>query len=192
MSTAFFVKRLVDLVFAAVLLGLLSIPMLLIALFVRLGSAGPALYWSKRVGRGNAIFRMPKYRTMRVGTPPVATHLLESPERFITAIGRPLRRTSLDELPQLFSVLKGDMSFVGPRPALFNQRDLIALRTRRGIHCLRPGITGWAQVNGRDELPIPVKVWYDEYYLRHRSMRLDFEILRRTALQAFRGVGVSH
>lgn len=192
MPAAFFVKRLVDIALAAALLGLLAIPLLLLALFIRLGSAGPALYWSERVGRGNTIFRMPKYRTMRVGTPPVATHLLESPERFVTAIGRPLRRTSLDELPQLFSVLKGDMSFVGPRPALFNQQDLIALRTQRGIHRMTPGITGWAQVNGRDELPIPVKVGYDEYYLHHRSLRLDLEILRRTALQAFRGVGVSH
>jgi O-antigen biosynthesis protein WbqP len=151
-------KRALDLVGAAAALLVLSVPMLLIALLVRLTSPGPALYWSDRVGRGNRSFRMPKFRTMRVGTPPVATHLLTEPGRWLTPIGGLLRRTSLDELPQLLSIVRGDMSFVGPRPALFNQHDLVALRTEAGVHLLTPGLTGWAQVNGRDELAIPEKV----------------------------------
>ena len=154
-------KRAVD--FAGALLGLalLSPVFLALALAVRFDSPGPALHWSRRVGRDNVIFRMPKFRTMRVGAPDVATHLLSDPDQWITPLGRFLRRTSLDELPQLWSVLKGDMSLVGPRPALFNQDDLVALRTAGGVHRLRPGVTGWAQVNGRDDLPIPPKVRFD-------------------------------
>jgi O-antigen biosynthesis protein WbqP len=166
--------------------------MLLVALLVKLTSPGTVLYWSDRVGVGNEIFKMPKFRTMRIDTPAVATHLLENPNAHLTPIGPFLRKSSLDELPQLWCVLTGDMSFVGPRPALFNQEDLIALRTEKGVHRLVPGITGWAQVNGRDELPIPVKVQHDEYYLHHRSFGFDFHILALTIIRVVRRSGVAH
>jgi O-antigen biosynthesis protein WbqP len=186
------VKRAVDFAGALAGLVLLSPVFLVIALAVRLESRGPALHWSSRVGRDNAIFRMPKFRTMRTGAPNVATHLLKDPGAWITPLGRFLRRTSLDELPQLWSVLIGDMSLVGPRPALFNQHDLVELRTAGGVHRLRPGLTGWAQVNGRDELPIPQKVQLDLEYLERRSLVFDLRILAATARAAFSGRGVSH
>ena len=185
-------KRLFDLKIAVLLLILLSIPMLVISILIKLTSKGPVFYWSDRVGRNNALFRMPKFRSMRTDTPPVATHLLADPDRYITTIGRFIRKTSLDELPQIFSVLKGDMSFVGPRPALFNQDDLVALRTSKGIHTLVPGITGWAQINGRDELPIPVKVDYDLHYLKNRSFVFDLKILMLTLSNVVAGKGVTH
>ena len=168
-------KRLFDLILSVILLILMVFPILLTALAVRLTSKGPALYWSDRVGLGNMIFKMPKFRSMRVDTPAVATHLMTDPNTFLTPIGAILRRSSLDELPQLFSVLKGDMSFIGPRPALFNQDDLIALRTEQGVDRLMPGITGWAQVNGRDELPIPKKVVLDVEYLLRQSFWFDLD-----------------
>jgi O-antigen biosynthesis protein WbqP len=185
-------KRALDLVGAAIGLALLSPVLLGIGLAVRLGSPGPALHWSRRVGRDNRIFLMPKFRTMRLGTPDVATHLLTDPDQWVTPLGRTLRRISLDELPQLWSVLKGDMSLVGPRPALFNQDDLVAMRTAGGAHRLRPGLTGWAQINGRDELPIPDKVKLDIEYLHRRSLAFDLRILLATARIAFAGRGVSH
>ena len=185
-------KRLFDLKIAVLLLILLSIPMLVISILIKLTSRGPVLYWSDRVGRNNAIFRMPKFRSMRTDTPPVATHLLANPDRYVTPVGKWIRKTSLDELPQIFSVLKGDMSFVGPRPALFNQDDLVALRTSKGIHTLVPGITGWAQINGRDELPIPVKVDYDLHYLKNRSFIFDLKILVLTLSNVVAGKGVTH
>jgi O-antigen biosynthesis protein WbqP len=179
---------------AGALAGLvvLSPVLLLLAAAVRLESPGPALFWSRRVGRDNRLFRMPKFRTMRVGAPNVATHLLGDPDQWVTPLGRLLRRTSLDELPQLWCVLTGDMSLVGPRPALFNQDDLVALRTAGGVHRLRPGLTGWAQINGRDELPIPQKVALDCEYLRRRSLAFDLRILAATARAAVSGRGVSH
>jgi O-antigen biosynthesis protein WbqP len=186
------VKRAVDILGALAGLILLSPALLGIALAVRLESPGPALHWSRRVGRFNRIFPMPKFRTMRAGAPDVATHLLNDPDQWITPLGRFLRRTSLDEIPQLWSVLKGDMSLVGPRPALFNQDDLVALRTAAGVEALRPGLTGWAQINGRDELPIPDKVKLDAEYLARRSLAFDFQILAGTARAAFTGRGVSH
>ncbi|MDR1647917.1 MAG: sugar transferase [Zoogloeaceae bacterium] len=185
-------KRLFDL---ALSLGAglpLVLPLLFIALLVRLSSEGPALHWSDRVGRNNALFRMPKFRSMRMGTPPVATHMLENPAAHLTPFGSFLRQTSLDELPQLWSILKGDMSFVGPRPALFNQDDLIALRTEAGVHTLAPGLTGWAQINGRDELPIPEKVKFDAEYLRRRSFGFDLWILWLTVLRVIGRDGLSH
>ena len=185
-------KRWFDITLAALLLALSLIPMALIGVLIRLGSQGPAMYWSNRIGKDNAIFKMPKFRTMRMGTPAVASHLLKDPGRWVTPVGRFLRKLSLDELPQLYSILKGDMSFVGPRPALFNQDDLIELRTRKGIHRLVPGVTGWAQINGRDELPIPVKVEYDEYYKQHQSLRFDFRILGLTIIRVARRSGVTH
>ena len=185
-------KRLFDLIVCSLAAVVLAIPLVVIAAAVRLTSRGPALYWSDRVGRHNRIFRMPKFRTMRVGTPAVATHLLTDPSAYLTPIGPTLRRLSLDELPQLWSILRGDMSFVGPRPALFNQEDLIALRTDAGVDSLVPGLTGWAQINGRDEIPIPVKVGLDAEYLRRVSLRTDLKILWRTAGQAVRGSGVTH
>ena len=185
-------KRQFDIAASCFLLLLSAIPMAIIAVLVRVTSKGPALHWSNRIGSENVIFKMPKFRTMVCGTPPVATHLLTRPERYVTPLGRFLRRLSLDELPQLFSVVMGQMSIVGPRPALFNQHDLIDLRTRKGIHDLLPGITGWAQVNGRDDLPIPVKVAYEEQYLRGRSFRWDLRILAMTVAQVFQGRGVSH
>jgi len=186
------IKRMLDLVLAGAAALLLLVPFLLVALLVRLTSPGPALYWSDRVGRHNRIFKMPKFRTMRVGTPAVATHLLSDATRHLTPIGGFLRRTSLDELPQLWSILRGDMSIVGPRPALYNQDDLIALRTELGVHELTPGLTGWAQVNGRDELAIPEKVKLDAEYKRRASLWFDLTIIARTASQAFFGRGVSH
>jgi O-antigen biosynthesis protein WbqP len=185
-------KRAVDLVLAVCAAILLVVPFVLITVIVRSTSAGPAFYWSDRVGKGNRIFRMPKFRSMRSDTPAVASHLLQDPTIYVTPIGRFLRKTSLDELPQLWSILKGDMSFVGPRPALFNQADLIALRTQSGVHELVPGLTGWAQVSGRDELPIPLKVERDVEYLRRRSFWFDLYILWLTAIKVLRGEGVSH
>lgn len=185
-------KRLFD-VAAALLAGVcLLLPGLLIAAAVRLTSRGPALHWSERVGRGNTLFRMPKFRSMRLDTPQVATHLMHDPAAYLTPIGGFLRTTSLDELPQLWSILRGDMSFVGPRPALFNQHDLIAARTAQGVHEIVPGLTGWAQIHGRDELPIARKVELDAYYLRHRSVAMDLRILARTAVQVLRRDGISH
>lgn len=186
------VKRSLDFLVAAILLVLLAIPMLVMVVIIKVTSKGPALYWSKRVGRDNILFPMPKFRTMKMDTPAVATHLLRDPDSHLTSVGRFLRRTSLDELPQLLSILRGDMSLVGPRAALFNQADLVELRTQRGIHKITPGLTGWAQVNGRDEVPIPAKVDLDEFYLRNQSCWLDFRILVRTGLQVFRGDGVAH
>jgi len=185
-------KRFFDLLLALVAAVVLAIPVLLVALAVRLTSAGPALYWSDRVGRHNKIFRMPKFRSMRVGTPAVATHLLADAKSHLTPIGSFLRKSSLDELPQLWSILAGDMSFVGPRPALFNQHDLIALRTQHGVHELVPGLTGWAQVNGRDELPIPDKVKLDAAYLQRQSLAFDSRILWLTFVKVLRRDGVSH
>ena len=185
-------KRLFDLVLALVAAVFLVLPIAAVAVAVRLTSPGPALYWSDRVGRHNRIFRMPKFRSMRIDTPAVATHLLKNPDKWLTPIGSFLRKSSLDELPQLWSILKGDMSFVGPRPALFNQDDLIALRTKKGVNELVPGLTGWAQVNGRDELPIPQKVELDAEYLHHQSLRFDLKILWMTALKVLASDGVSH
>ncbi|WP_151448081.1 sugar transferase [Lacisediminimonas profundi] len=185
-------KRTFDLLLAIVAGLILLLPLAAVALAIRLTSPGPVLYWSDRIGRGNHIFRMPKFRSMRVGTPAVATHLLANPEAHLTPIGSFLRKSSLDELPQLWSIFNGDMSFVGPRPALFNQDDLIALRTEQGIHELVPGLTGWAQVNGRDDLPIPDKVKLDAEYLRSRSFLLDLKILWLTAAKVLARDGVSH
>ncbi|OSZ63479.1 sugar transferase [Hydrogenophaga sp. IBVHS2] len=185
-------KRLFDLAIALPAALILALPIALVALAVRLTSPGPALYWSDRVGRHSRIFRMPKFRSMRIDTPAVATHLLENPAQWLTPIGPFLRKSSLDELPQLWSILRGDMSFVGPRPALFNQDDLIALRTEAGVHELVPGLTGWAQVNGRDEIPIPQKVALDAEYLRRQSLAFDLRILWLTAVKVLRSDGVSH
>ncbi len=185
-------KRLFDLAMASVAAVFLALPIVITALAVRLTSPGPVLYWSDRVGRHNHIFKMPKFRSMRIDTPAVATHLLQNPEQWLTPMGSFLRKSSLDELPQLWSILKGDMSFVGPRPALFNQDDLIALRTEKGVHQLVPGLTGWAQVNGRDELPIPQKVQLDAEYLQRRSLFFDMQILWMTALKVLARDGVSH
>jgi O-antigen biosynthesis protein WbqP len=186
------VKRLVDLILGLVAATFLIVPIFVVAVMVRLTSPGPALYWSNRVGRNNQIFQMPKFRTMRVGTPAVATHLLSNPDTYLTPIGSFLRKSSLDELPQLWSILKGDMSFVGPRPALYNQDDLIELRTRKGVDILLPGLTGWAQVNGRDELPIPQKVELDAQYLERQGFWFDLKILWLTFLKVLRRDGVSH
>ena len=185
-------KRVFDLLLALTAAMVLAVPVLLVAMAVRLTSAGPALYWSDRVGRHNKIFKMPKFRSMRVGTPAVATHLLADPKAHLTPIGSFLRKSSLDELPQLWSILVGDMSFVGPRPALFNQHDLIELRTQRGVHELVPGLTGWAQINGRDELPIPDKVKLDAEYLQRQSLGFDIRILWLTLVKVLRRDGVTH
>ena len=185
-------KRLFDVVLCCLAALILFVPVLLVAMAVRLTSKGPALYWSDRVGRNNVIFKMPKFRSMRVGTPAVATHLLVNPKAHLTPIGSFLRKSSLDELPQLWSILAGDMSFVGPRPALFNQQDLIALRTAQGVHTLVPGLTGWAQVNGRDELPIPDKVNLDAAYLQRQSLWFDIFIMWLTLVKVLRRDGVSH
>jgi O-antigen biosynthesis protein WbqP len=185
-------KRYFDLSCSFAALIFLAIPMLITALAVKLTSPGTILYWSDRVGKNNVIFKMPKFRTMRTDTPAVATHLLGDPDRWLTPIGKFLRKSSLDELPQLFSILSGDMSIVGPRPALFNQDDLIALRTEKGVHQLTPGLTGWAQINGRDELPIPVKVEFDEYYLHNYSFLLDMRIIFLTFVKVVRSEGVTH
>ena len=186
------VKRIFDLLLALTACVVLALPIIVVAAAVKLTSRGPALYWSDRIGRHNRIFRMPKFRSMRVDTPAVATHLLKDPKIYLTPIGSFLRKSSLDEFPQIWSILAGDMSFVGPRPALFNQDDLVALRTEAGVHELVPGLTGWAQVNGRDELPIPEKVKLDAEYLRRRSFWFDFYILWLTALKVVRRDGVSH
>jgi O-antigen biosynthesis protein WbqP len=185
-------KRLVDVLGSVFLLFCFIIPMILIALLVKLTSSGPVLYWSDRVGINNTIFRMPKFRTMRLETPEMATHLMEDPDRYLTPVGPFLRKFSLDELPQLWSILNGDMSLIGPRPALYNQDDLIALRTKKGVHRLIPGVTGWAQVNGRDEIPIPVKVEYDAYYMNHQSMILDLKIAWMTLVNVLGKRGVKH
>jgi len=185
-------KRVIDIALSIGVTITVVIPLALIALAVRLTSKGPALYWSDRVGKHNRIFRMPKFRSMRTDTPAVATHLLGDASNWLTPIGSFLRKTSLDELPQLWSILVGDMSFVGPRPALFNQHDLIALRTELGVHTLTPGLTGWAQVNGRDELPIPEKVKLDAQYLARKSFLFDVYILWLTFLKVLQRDGVSH
>ncbi len=185
-------KRLFDLILGLCAAAVLALPIVVVAILVRLTSNGPALYWSDRVGKSNAVFRMPKFRSMRENTPAVATHLLTNPSAYLTPIGSFLRKSSLDELPQLWSILTGEMSFVGPRPALFNQDDLVALRTAAGVHELLPGLTGWAQVNGRDELPIPQKVELDSEYLRRRSLLFDIRILWMTALKVMKRDGVSH
>ena len=185
-------KRLFDLLLTLFFSIVLALPILVVAILVRLTSSGPALYWSDRVGRRNIIFKMPKFRTMQVGTPAVATHLLSDSGQYLTPVGSFLRKSSLDELPQLWSILVGDMSFVGPRPALFNQDDLISLRTQNGVDKLAPGLTGWAQVNGRDELSIPVKVQYEVEYLQKQSFWFDMKILGLTFLKVVRRTGVSH
>ena len=185
-------KRSFDLILASLAALVLLLPLIGVAILVRLTSAGPILYWSDRVGRNNQIFSMPKFRSMRVGTPAVATHLLADPRSHLTPIGSLLRRSSLDELPQLWSIIKGDMSFVGPRPALFNQHDLIEMRTRRGVHLLVPGLTGWAQINGRDELPIPQKVALDTYYLENKSLWFDMRIIFMTGLKVLKRDNVVH
>ncbi len=185
-------KRLFDLILSFCMVLVLLVPILVIACLIRLTSKGPAVYWSNRVGVDNQIFRMPKFRTMRIDTPAVATHLLKNPDVYLAPLGSFLRKSSMDELPQLWSVLKGDMSFVGPRPALFNQDDLIALRTERKVHQLIPGITGWAQINGRDDIPIPKKVEFDEYYLKNQSFLFDMKILWMTFLKVIKREGVSH
>ncbi|MDO9206599.1 sugar transferase, partial [Methylotenera sp.] len=185
-------KRLFDLCLALIALLFLLLPFLLVAVMVRVTSAGPVLYWSDRVGRNNNIFKMPKFRTMRVDTPAVATHLLPDPKQFLTPIGSFLRKSSLDELPQLWSIISGDMSFVGPRPALFNQDDLVALRTQYGVDKLVPGLTGWAQINGRDELPIPDKVKLDIDYMTNQSFWFDLKIIFLTFLKVLRRDGVQH
>jgi O-antigen biosynthesis protein WbqP len=185
-------KRLFDLAVSACAAAVFAIPMAILALAVRLTSPGPALYWSKRVGKDNRLFLMPKFRTMRTNTPVVATHLLDDPSRHLTPIGGFLRKSSLDELPQLWCILKGDMSLVGPRPALFNQDDLIEARTKVGVNALTPGLTGWAQVNGRDELEIPLKVAYDAEYLQRRNFIFDLRILVLTVLKVAGAKGVSH
>jgi O-antigen biosynthesis protein WbqP len=185
-------KRTVDFFLAVAALTLLLVPMVALAVLIRITSAGPAIYWSDRVGRENRMFMMPKFRSMRVGSPAVPTHLLNNPRLYLTPVGSFIRKSSLDELPQLWSVLVGDMSFVGPRPALFNQHDLIALRTAYGVHALYPGITGWAQVNGRDELSVPEKVALDVEYLRLRGFWFDMRILYMTFFKVIRSHGVSH
>jgi O-antigen biosynthesis protein WbqP len=185
-------KRAFDICLGCLAALVLFVPVLLVAMAVRLTSKGPALYWSDRVGQNNVIFKMPKFRSMRLGTPAVATHLLADASSHLTPIGSFLRKSSLDELPQLWSILAGDMSFVGPRPALFNQQDLIALRTEQGVHTLVPGLTGWAQVNGRDELPIPEKVKLDVVYLQSQSLWFDIRILWLTFVKVLRRDGVSH
>jgi len=185
-------KRTFDLVMGLLLLVVLVIPMLLVAFLVRTISKGSVLYWSDRIGQNNVIIKMPKFRTMRVNTPAVATHLMSDPDEYLSPIGGFLRRSSLDELPQLYSILKGDMSFVGPRPALFNQDDLVALRTEKGVDNLKPGLTGWAQVNGRDELLITEKVALDVEYMERQSFWLDLKILWLTLLKVLGQDGITH
>ena len=185
-------KRFFDLIFVVIAITILPVPFLFICLAIRFTSEGPSIFWSDRVGRGNKIFRMPKFRSMRVGTPAVATHLLKNPELYLTPIGSFLRKSSLDELPQLWSILRGDMSFVGPRPALFNQDDLISLRSEAGLHKLLPGLTGWAQVSGRDELSIPQKIALEIEYMQRQSLWFEIKILWLTALKVVSRNGVSH
>jgi O-antigen biosynthesis protein WbqP len=185
-------KRLLDFAMALTASLVLLLPIFLVSILVRLTSPGPILYWSDRVGGHGVLFRMPKFRTMHIDTPAVATHLFENPGKYLTPIGGFLRKTSLDELPQLWSILKGDMSFVGPRPALFNQTDLIALRARSGVSRLRPGLTGWAQINGRDELPIPEKARLDEEYLQKAGIAFDLRILFLTIGKVLKRDGIRH
>jgi O-antigen biosynthesis protein WbqP len=185
-------KRMTDILLSLLLLCLLSIPMILIASILKISSKSPVLYWSNRVGINNLIFKMPKFRTMSLDVPEVATHLVKDPHLYLTVVGSFLRKFSLDELPQLWSIINGDMSFVGPRPALFNQDDLIKLRTEKGIDVLIPGITGWAQINGRDDISNKQKVLYDEYYLRNQSFLLDMKILVMTILKVLKKEGVKH
>lgn len=185
-------KRIFDIILSLVLLIVFCVPMLVIALISKMTSEGSILYWSERTGKENTIFRMPKFRTMKVNSPVVASHLLRNPQEYLTPFGRLLRKTSLDELPQLFSILKGDMSFVGPRPALYNQEDLITLRTQKGVHVLTPGLTGWAQINGRDELSISRKVELDDYYRRNRSFLFDLKILTLTVIKVMSKEDIRH
>jgi O-antigen biosynthesis protein WbqP len=185
-------KRIFDLILAVLVLNLFLIPLILIWVAIRISSKGPAIYWSNRVGKNNQIFSMPKFRTMSIDTPAVATHLLKNSKLYQTRLGPFLRKTSLDELPQLWSIFIGEMSFVGPRPALFNQHDLIALRTRANVDKLVPGLTGWAQINGRDELSIPKKVNLDAEYLKRQSLSFDVEILWKTFIKVMKREGVSH
>ncbi len=185
-------KRIFDILLSVGILIVLAIPMLLIAVLVRLTSKGPAIYWSKRVGMNGVIFEMPKFRSMQMDTPTVATHLMKKPDDFLSPIGAFLRRSSLDEVPQLFSILKGNMSFIGPRPALFNQQDLILLRKKNGIDRVKPGITGWAQVNGRDELSIADKVGFDLEYVNNQSLLFDLKVLRLTLVKVIKRAGVTH
>jgi O-antigen biosynthesis protein WbqP len=186
------VRRIADFVFALLLLLISAIPLLLIAILVKITSKGPVLHWSKRVGRCNHNFMMPKFRTMRIDTPQVATHLLVDADRYLTPAGGFLRKSSLDELPQLWSILMGELCFVGPRPALYNQNDLVELRTRYGIHALTPGVTGWAQINGRDELSIPEKVEFDREYLQKECASFDLKIVVLTVFKVFQAAGISH
>lgn len=186
------IKRSFDFLLALFAALILALPVLVVALAVRLTSPGPVLYWSDRVGRYNKIFKMPKFRSMRIDTPAVATHLLDNPDQYLTPIGSFLRKSSLDELPQLWSILNGDMSFVGPRPALFNQHDLIELRTQQEVHTLPPGLTGWAQINGRDELPIPQKVALDRAYFEQRGFWFDIKIIILTFVKVLRRDGITH
>lgn len=185
-------KRICDLILSVLALVVFAIPLLVIAILVKLTSKGPAIHWSKRIGQNNALFLMPKFRSMFVETPQLATHLLGDTKAYVTPLGRILRKTSLDEIPQLYSILIGDMSFVGPRPALYNQDDLISLRTSKGIEKLKPGLTGWAQINGRDDLPIPVKVEFDYVYLNKMSLLLDFQILFLTVYKVLKSDGIKH
>lgn len=184
-------KRVIDIVLAITASLMLAVPCLIIAILVRTTSKGPALYWSKRVGKDNCIFLMPKFRSMRTDTPQLATHMLTDSDKWITPIGHFLRVTSLDEIPQLYNILKGDMSFVGPRPALFNQDDLVELRTNCGVSAMKPGLTGWAQINGRDELAIPDKVKLDEFYLNNQSLWLDLKIMFLTGFKVLRRDGIA-
>ncbi|QDK43235.1 sugar transferase [Bacteriovorax stolpii] len=185
-------KRLFDLFLVFIALPLFAPILFVIWILIKLEDRGPALYWSKRVGINNKTFLMPKFRSMKLNTPQVATHLLQNPDEFITSTGKFLRKSSLDEVPQLWSVLTGDMSFVGPRPALFNQDDLVELRTKCGVHLLRPGVTGWAQINGRDEIAIPLKVQFDEYYLKNQSLLFDVKIIVLTVFKVLKSDGVTH
>lgn len=185
-------KRLIDFLLGLMAGAVFLLPFFVLALLVKLTSTGPVLYWSDRVGRGNKIFSMPKLRTMRVDTPVVATHLLTDPDQFLTPVGGFLRKSSLDELPQLWCILRGDMSVVGPRPALFNQHNLIGMRTEQGVHKVRPGLTGWAQINGRDELPIPEKVKLDAEYIRRQSFAFDAKVIVLTVFKVLRRDGVTH
>jgi len=185
-------KRCIDIVLSGIAGIVFLVPFLGLALLVKLTSKGPVLYWSERVGRHNRIFLMPKLRTMRVDTPVVATHLLTNPAQFLTPIGGFLRRSSLDEIPQLWCILKGDMSIVGPRPALFNQQNLIEMRTEKGVHVIRPGLTGWAQINGRDELPLPEKVRLDQIYLQRQSFAFDVKVIALTFLKVVKREGITH
>jgi O-antigen biosynthesis protein WbqP len=186
------IKRALDIGVSASALATLAIPLTAIAVAVKLDSKGPIIHWSRRIGKDNREFKMPKFRTMKTDTPQVATHLMGDPEKHVTKVGKFLRKTSLDELPQLLSILIGDMTLVGPRPALYNQDDLVQLRTEKGVHRLTPGLTGWAQINGRDELPIPVKVDFDAYYLENRSLSLDLKIIFVTASRVIMRDGITH